>query len=1709
MALIDQITGKLLQQLGGGTSSSSGSSTIAGKGVGASFGGAAVNLSLSVNSLQKAFEDSALRLNTPSAAVAASTEILSDLLGLTDRLVKLAKVASSDNASTEDRASANTRFQATVTKFRQLLDKSATGGIDLRDKTDLAELLKSAGVDPEGATELARFFNTIAPLDGELGYSKIKGEDVIVSKVVTTTTFTAAGAGTLRTPTSFATAAGAAFDLDYSDFNRDGNIDILTTSISSHAIFASSGNGDGTFNAAVSYATANGAAYNSALGDINGDGVTDVLTDVLGIAVSNGDGSFVAPVTYTITAAPTAFTSGDYNQDGVLDVVTGYSGATGFSVLIGNTDGSFKAEVTYPQAGGFGQVRALSSADFDRDGILDLLVTGDQANVQLLRGNADGSFRAGITSAIDEASGAYYVSVADVNSDGKLDLVHSAAADTKVYVSLGDGAGNFAAAVSYDGSGGGESASSVTLSDVNGDGRQDVLFGTSGATSSVRVLLGNADGSFQANVSYGSFALSSVVKTATADINHDGKLDIVAAANGSGQKLEVFYGNGNGTFQAAQSFTSGNNILDFAVLDHNGDGSLDVVTATDSGVSLILGSTTTTFANPVTYAGGPSNVGLAVSDMNRDGQTDVIVGSNATGVGSVRVLLGNAFTRAGTFKGDIDYTEVTGANDLYLSDVNGDGIQDALFSNFSNKRYYVALGNADGSFSSASARNAPEVQTASQIGDINGDGKVDLVLLVDNGGGFSLNPYLGTGAGTFVAGGSYAAINGNSVALGDVNRDGKLDIVTGDVGASTNIYLGNGDGSFNASISYATSGLTRVVKLADVNHDGILDLAAGTEDTRLDLRLGNGDGTFRVNVALQDVDIASDLVFADLNADGDLDIAAASETNGKVAVFIGNGDGTFLRSVTYVAGTSPSKINTADINRDGKLDILVDNKGDGNIGVLYGNGDGTFQAQRTTLIGPNSNAFQLADLDRNGQLDIVSISKTTGKLSVNLAGAPNEINIFTGVGDGTFNAATTLSVGYGSAITLADIDKDGKLDIFTNDNQAGTTSVYLGNGNGTFRAAISSSIGYWSLNGALQDFNRDGKLDYVASANNSIFVALGNGNGTFLVAKSYAATSSFAVGVGDVNKDGILDTVVGASGGLVSFNVLLGNSNGSFNASVGYGSSPELFANVVDFNGDGNLDVVGGSGSGNTLDVYLGNGDGTFRARTSYTADDPLPVNLADFNGDGALDAISGSGLNGNVSLYLGNSIGYTGSFQNRISSAAASTVTDFLSADMNGDGKLDIVSADGGNSTVSISLGNGDGTFQARVSYSTTLSAGGLSVGDFDGNGTIDVAAGIGGATKIFLGNSNGTLLAPVSYAAGVSNGSLKSADVSGDGKLDILTFDSSSGKFYAVLGNGNGTFKAPVSYSTGVTTGPGDLTLADVNGDGKFDAISSSTTGANIGVALGNGDGTFNAPISYTSSGTVTGIALKDLNGDAYLDIVATNSTQDKVSILLGNSDGTFKASVSYFGGDTPNDVALADTNADGIVDILTAGTGDSRYNVLLGNGDGTFTAEVSYYGGIGSNYVRFADLDRDGRPDILGYSNLSSTYDVLLSPGDSGTTVTTIGLEVALAGASTDPLTQNLQTKGGATIAYNTLTKLQKDVLADAKGIQGILGEVRGALLFAAAGTKATLQASDRITSYNNANQLAQDLSSRIRGLAHDPYIGRHSILDRTLVAQLLKD
>ena len=280
----------------------------------------------------------------------------------------------------------------------------------------------------------------------------------------------------------------------------------------------------------------------------------------------------------------------------------------------------------------------MAVADVNRDGKPDLVVANVCASsnctnggvVGVLLGNGDDTFQAAM-SYDSGGQDAESVAVADVNGDGKPDLV-VANGNGSVGVLLGNGDGTFQAAMSYDS--GGTSASSVAVADVNGDGKPDLVVANSCASSdcangSVGVLLGNGDGTFQAAVSYSSGGLYTDA-VVLGDVNRDGKLDMVLASeyasssvtNGS---VEVLLGNGDGTFQAVLNTSTPTpleGIRSLAMADFDGDGKLDL--AVGAGNVLLLGNGDGTFQTPIVLgAGGP---GIAVGDFNRDGKPDLAVG---------------------------------------------------------------------------------------------------------------------------------------------------------------------------------------------------------------------------------------------------------------------------------------------------------------------------------------------------------------------------------------------------------------------------------------------------------------------------------------------------------------------------------------------------------------------------------------------------------------------------------------------------------------------------------------------------------------------------------------------------------------------------------------------------------------------------------------------------------------------------------------------------------------------------------------------------------------------------------------------------------------------------------------------------------------------------------------------------------------------------
>jgi dienelactone hydrolase len=343
-------------------------------------------------------------------------------------------------------------------------------------------------------------------------------------------------------------------------------------------------------------------------------------------------------------------------------------------------------------------------------------------------------------------------------------------------------------------------------------------------------------------------------------------------------------------------------------------------------------------------------------------------------------------------------------------------------------------------------------------------------------------------------------------------------------------------------------------------------------------------------------------------------------------------------------------------------------------------------------------------------------------------------------------------------------------------------------------------------------------------------------------------------------------------------------------------------AGVGDFNGDGKLDLAVPNNADNTVSILAGKGDGTFSPLgTVATGLAPQAITVADLNADGKLDlAVANQGA-GTVTILLGKGDG-TFTRQDYVTGPDPQTVA---VADFNGDGKLDLAVSDYGPpgtlSTVSILLGNGDGTFQPQVAYPAGESPIGVLVGDFNRDGKLDLAVvDNSGYLSILLGKGDGTFGSAVSYTTGANSRVGVVADLNGDGKLDLAIANYTDSDVSILFGNGDGSFQAPVNYSVGGN--PADLRGADFNGDGRLDLVTSNWSTNSMSVLLGNGDGTFQAHIDFPTGTGPQNLGIGDFNGDGRLDVALADNasnTSATVSVLLqGPSDSVSKSSLAFAG-------------------------------------------------------------------------------------------------------------------------------------------------------------------------------------------------------------------
>src|SRR6266700_3894325 len=375
-----------------------------------------------------------------------------------------------------------------------------------------------------------------------------------------------------------------------------------------------------------------------------------------------------------------------------------------------------------------------------------------------------------------------------------------------------------------------------------------------------------------------------------------------------------------------------------------------------------------------------------------------------------------------------------------------------------------------------------------------------------------------------------------------------------------------------------------------------------------------------------------------------------------------------------------------------------------------------------------------------------------------------------------------------------------------------------------------------------------------------------------------------------------------------------------------------------------------------------------FGPQTEYAAaskNGPSGIAVGDFNGDGKLDLAVVNFGDWNVYVLLGNGDGTFQAARSVYFASGGGFPWSIAAGDFNGDGKLDLAVSNYGDNSLSVLLGNGDGTFQAPRTFAVGTNPAQVAIGDFNGDGKLDVAvSSVGSNTvSVLLGNGDGTFLPPLITPVGANPWYFAVGDFNGDGKLDLAVADygcpldcnsSPSNTVTVLLGLGNGTFQPAPSLTVG--NGPAGVAVGDFNGDGRQDLAVANVNDNTLSVLLGNGDGTFQAPHTFADPGMTHPyfVAVSDFNRDGKQDLVVTNHLFATISVLLGNGDGTFQTAQDFAVDNDPVDVTVSDFNGDSARDLAVANLHSLNISVLINSGGSSAVVATPAFSPGGGTYT-----------------------------------------------------------------------------------------------------------------------------------------------------------
>lgn len=1207
---------------------------------------------------------------------------------------------------------------------------------------------------------------------------------------------------------------------------------------------------------------------------------------------------------------------------------------------------------------------ALTSADFTGDGILDL-AEGVRGGINVLAGLGDGSFSnpilTDLSTHLGTNNGAGVLLSADFNNDGITDLVTttSPAAFATIGVHLGLGNGQFATSFSLVN----RYVPALAVGDFNNDGFIDLVVGSGPKDSafsgdslyattvdnSLAVFLGTGTGSFTAAPSVaGNFGGA----LAVGDFNQDGFLDVTSAAGA------VLLGNGMGAFTAAANrpvaTLTSERAARIVVRDLNGDGDLDLLevpsnphingTILQGFFTVSYGAAGSTFLTPVEFLSAGLPTHAASADFNGDGRWDVATESE----GSIDVRLGSGPAGQRTLGAEDHQT-------LPRDEQGGRGMFPA-------------------------------------VGDFNRDGRVDVAtLLVSSPSTIAI--IFGRGDGSLLTN-TQPQLGTGTVALvaGQFRNNGLDDLVGADIAADVlSVALSDGDGFFGSPASYqftnggATPLQPALVATGDFNRDGRLDLAAFYPTVpeppsnqpvlavgRIAVFSGVGDGSFQFSTSFAvnqpTVALASTtLLAADFNRDGKADLAIGT------AVYLGNaqGVGFYRPPLNQTPQDLPGLVRAVgNFNNDDAMpDLIVENGASQTI--LRGDGLGAFTAFPSGTLAA-SGVTRVGHFDTDGIQDIaVNVVANAGSLNES-----SQIRIFKGAGNGTFALVATIDApqlppspdpiipqtqisNRFVTFNVADFDQDGRDDVAViaqtrvrNTSTAVDITVYRSTGAGfaatpqlfalpTLLTTVSMAVG---------DFNGDSRPDLAAASkapisnDDQLTVLLGRGDATFVDSTAAAQPTAQAIPLlADLNRDGTTDVVVLDAQGTIRFRAGTPGSPGVFEAPVvvNPGRPARDVALLTDIvNGQTTVRLAAVNNYDNGVSLYaLGAGGEFSHSVGAATSLLPTRIASADLNGDGRGDLVVVTTGTDEISVSLADPSAPTGfGPAQTLALAGQSGPLALALTNLNQTGGIDIVATNANSGDVSVFLNPGTGIFGAEQRYRA-------------------------GAGPFGLTTSNGvTGVGALAATAGLTIGHFNS-----DNLLDVVAVNGDVNTFSFLAGAGGGTLANARTFQGG--SQPSLVVGADFNKDGNRDLAILNTGDGTIAIYRGDGQGNFFFAFSAAAGNLPTGFTVADIVGDANLDLVVGNQFGD-VLILPGNGDFTFAAFVRA-SQDVP--FVVADPDSDGVFDVFMANQAvDTAQTLVRTPGTDTFTpggfTQTAANGLLAPGAVAQADLNGDNVLDLV---------------------------------------------------------------------------------------------------------------------------------------------